>query len=77
MPIGSQAISGVSDADNVEILASATADAPAIVCASEDYGWGQVPYLSAPAEAESSFTNVFKGRNFQIRLWYNADPGNR
>lgn len=56
MPIGSQAISGVSDADNVEILASATADAPAIVCVSEDYGWGQVPYLSAPAEAESSFT---------------------
>lgn len=56
MPIGSQAISGGSDADNVEILASATADAPAIVCVSEDYGWWQVPYLSAPAEAESSFT---------------------
>ena len=53
MPIGSQAISGVSDADNVEILASATADAPAIVCVSEDYGLGQV-------EAESSFTQCFK-----------------
>ena len=60
MPIGSQAISGVSDADTVAILESATADAPAIVCVSEDYGRGQVPYLSAPVEAESSFTQCFK-----------------
>lgn len=60
MPIGSQAISGVSDADNVEIPASATADAPVIVCVSEDYGRGQIPYLSAPAEAESSFTQCFQ-----------------
>lgn len=60
MPIGSQAISGVPDADNVEILASATADAPAIVCVSEDYGWGQTLYLAAPAEAESSFTQCFQ-----------------
>ncbi len=34
------------------ILASATAETPVVVYASDAYGWGQAPYLAAPTEAE-------------------------
>ena len=37
-----------------EILASATAEAPVVVYASESYGWGQAPYLAALTETELS-----------------------
>ena len=36
------------------ILASATAESPVIVYASDAYGWGQAPYLAAPMEAEQA-----------------------
>ena len=57
------------------ILASATAEAPVAVYASDAYGWGQAPYLDAPTEAElfaaptgETVLGVWRGSD-GVRAW--------